>query len=163
MEIILYACSCNCFRIDVPLQDIGLNLVAFKAPKTKTIFIGKFVDYKTVDSDFVLTFEVEQTYKGETAPTIEIRTSTGDCGFRATKGATCLISAYEGKNNQLYTASSECCRSVSKDDELKKYVQYKTFLDVVTQKINGKHTFERFPNEIYSCKRPTKKTVDPIF
>lgn len=163
-ENYVFACSCNCFQLDVPLQDIGLNLVEFKSPKIKTIFLGKFVDYRRFGSDYILTFEVEKYYKGKAKSTIEIRTSAGDCGFKTKKGNTCLIFAYEGKQDRvLYTSSSECCRSVSKEDEPPKYRQYQQFLNVVTQKINGKHTFTRFKDGQHSCKQVAKKTVDPVF
>jgi hypothetical protein len=158
------ACSCNCFKTDVPVEEIdGLMVPKKDAPnKSALIFEGTFVTFEIKGDHLALSFEVLHYYKGkETATQIEILTSRGDCGFRAKMDSKCLIFAYEHKGS-LHTYSSECSRSVSQEQEETKYTQYKRFLELITNKPDGTYQFKRLENDIYSCKPFRGKTVPEL-
>jgi len=149
-----YSCSCNCFKTDVPVEEIdGLTIKKKDAPNTSVvIFEGTLIKSTIKGDNFELSFEVQRYYKGkEIATQIEILTSRGDCGFRAKKDSKCLVFAYE-YNNSLQTYSSECSRSVVKDQEEAKYAQYKRFLEVIVDQPNGTYQFKRLKDDPYSCK-----------
>lgn len=159
----LYACSCNCFQTDIPLEEIDGLLIAQKKEKNSAvIFEGQLRSFEIQEDQLKLTFEVQRYYKGDKQPTsISILTSRGDCGFRAAVGHQCLIFAYD-YNGALHTTSSQCSRSVALEQEQEKYNQYKRFLDVMIDKPNGTHGFKRFKKHPYACKPLKGKIVAPL-
>lgn len=123
------ACSCSCFRTDIPVKEIdGLIIKKKDAPKSNAlIFEGTLIKTEIKEKNIELSFEVQRYYKGqETATQIKILTSRGDCSFRAKTDNKCLIFVYEYKG-LLHTFSSECSRSVVLEQEEAKYTQYKRF------------------------------------
>jgi len=155
------ACSCKCFRTDVPVEEInGLIIKKKDAPNNSAlIFEGTFIKSETKGDNFELSFEVQRYYKGqETSTQIKILTSRGDCGFRAKMDSKCLIFAYE-YNGFLHTYSSQCCRSVVQEQAETKYTQYKRFLELIIDKPDGIYPFKRLKNDPYSCKTFRNKNV----
>ena len=158
------ACSCNCFKTDIPVEEIdGLMIPKKEAPnKSALIFEGTLINYEVKGEYFELNFEVQRYYKGEkTAAQIKILTSRGDCGFRAKEGNKCLIFAYNYKGF-LHTYSSQCCRSVAKEKEEEKYIQYQRFLELIIDKPDGAYQFKRFEYDPYSCKAFNNETVSEL-
>ena len=164
LQQVPYACSCNCFKTDIPVEEIdGLIIKKKDALNTSAlIFEGTLVGSEIKGDKFELSFEVQHYYKGEeTATQIKILTSRGDCGFRANKNSQCLIFAHEYKGS-LHTYSSECSRSVSQEQEETKYTQYKRFLELITNKPDGTYQFKRFKKGLYSCKSPINKKIPEL-
>lgn len=158
------ACSCNCFRTDVPVEEIdGLMIKKKDANKNSAlIFEGTLVKSKIKGDYFELSFEVQRYYKGEeTATQINILTSRSDCGLKAKMDSQCLIFAYE-YNGNLHTHSSQCCRSVVKNREEQKYTQYKRFLELIVDKPDGSYQFNKFEYDPYSCKAFKNEVVPKL-
>jgi len=158
------ACSCNCFKTDVPVEEIdGLIIKKKDAPKSSAlIFEGTLTKSEIKGDKFELSFEIQRYYKGqETSTQIKILTSRGDCGFRAKTNSKCLIFAYE-YNGSLHTYSSECCRSVVQEQEETKYTQYKRFLELIIDKPDGTYQFKRFKYGKYSCKAFNKEVIPEL-
>lgn len=160
----ILACSCNCFRTDIPIEEIeGLMIPKKDAPnKSVLIFEGTLSNYEIKGEYFELSFEVQRYYKGkEKATQIKVLTSRSDCGFRTKKGGKCLIFAYD-YNGTLHTHSSQCCRSVAKEEEEEKFTQYKRFLELIVDKPDGTYQFKRFEYDPYSCKAFNKEVVPAL-
>lgn len=146
-----FACSCSRGLIDLPLAELGLL-------QTKTsgiqnfgdlIFVGKLLSIsatiETADGGFRdLTFKVKKIYKGAYTDTIEIRTARdgdGLCGFFAPPATNCLIFTSIQRDGLYHTYRSDCCKSISKIWDEKRYLKYLKFLDAITQGIDGNYTF----------------------
>lgn len=158
------ACSCNCFKTDIPVEEIdGLIIKKKDAPKSSAlIFEGTLTKTEIKGENIELSFEVQRYYKGQkTATQIKILTSRGDCGFRAKTDRKCLIFAYE-YNGLLHTYSSECCRSVVQEQEDSKYTQYKRFLELMLDKPDGTYQFKRLKDDPYACKAFNKEVVPEL-
>jgi antitoxin component YwqK of YwqJK toxin-antitoxin module len=158
------ACSCSCFRTDIPVEEIdGLIIKKKDAPKNSAlIFEGTLIKTEIKGENIQLSFEVQRYYKGqETATQIKILTSRGDCGFKAKTDSKCLIFAYEYKG-LLHTFSSQCCRSVVQNQENTKYTQYKRFLELIIDKPDGTYQFKRLKDDPYACKAFNKEVVPEL-
>lgn len=163
-QVTVLACSCNCFKTAIPVEEIdGLIIKKKDAPNNSAlIFEGTLIKSEIKGDYFELSFEVHRYYKGEeTASTIKILTSRGDCGFRAKVAHQCLIFASEYKG-VLHTYSSECCRSVVQVQEEAKYTQYKRFLELIVDKPDGTYQFNRLKNDPYACKSLKNQPVSEL-
>jgi hypothetical protein len=159
----VYGCSCDCFKTDVPVEEIdGLIIKKKDSPNSSAlIFEGILIKSETKGDNFELSFEVQRYYKGkEKATQIKILTSRGNCGFRAKVDSKCLIFAYK-HNSFLHAHSSECSRSVAKEQEEAKYTQYKRFLELIIDKPDGTYQFRRLKNNPYACE-PRDVLVDDL-
>jgi antitoxin component YwqK of YwqJK toxin-antitoxin module len=160
----ILACSCNCFKTDVPVEEIDGLIIKKKDAKKNSalIFEGTLIKSEIKGDKFELSFEIQRYYKGQEASTqIKILTSRGDCGFKAKTDSKCLIFAYE-YNGSLHTYSSQCCRSVVQEQEETKYTQYKRFLELIVDKPDGTYQFKRFKADGYSCKAFNKEVVPEL-
>lgn len=152
------ACECRGYLIDLPIQEMGLTLTETKGLSnfSDLIFNGTLINGREVterqkdalgneyeSSKIELIFKVLKTYKGETTDTIRIRTNRGGdaCGFGAKQNTDCLIFAQKGENGIYYTYRSDCCKSISKEYDIKRYEKYLKFFHVIFDKIDGDYTF----------------------
>jgi len=148
---VLFACSCSRGMIDLPLAEMGL--LQTKTSRIQNfgdlIFVGTLLSIsatvETEDGGFRdLTFKIKKIYKGSCTDTIKIRTSRdgdGACGFFAPPATDCLIFTNKGRHDLYYTYRSDCCKSISKIHDEKRYLKYLQFLDAVTQGIDGNYNF----------------------
>jgi hypothetical protein len=152
----LLSCQCGNYLLDLPIQEMGLTLTKTSrlASISDLIFNGtllnttKVTEKDAVGSEYessklVLTFKVIRMYKGEMTDTINIRTNNGSdaCGFGAKLNTDCLIFARKSEKGLFYTYRSDCCKSISKEFEPKRYAKYIKFLHAVIDKIDGDYTF----------------------
>lgn len=154
------ACSCNEFRLDLPIQEFGLTNLEIneRSDFSDLIFTGRFIQYhsikeeklnlnhdKSEEKKFELMFKLIKSYKGPSADTLRIRTNYGSdaCGFAAKQNSECLIFAKKGTNGFYYTYSSECCRSISKEREEKRYNRYLDFIESIINMKDGNYNFKQ--------------------
>ena len=173
------ACECSGSLIDLPIQEMGLTLTETKGLSNMSdlIFNGTLINsvkitemeknavgYERESSKIEMTFKVLKTYKGIKIDTIKIRTNNGSdaCGFGAKSNTDCLIFAYKGENGIYYTYRSDCCKSISKEYDTKRYEKYMTFFHVIIDKIDGDYTFYQTKSYWNGGHRNDKDTLKAI-
>jgi len=122
------------------------------------IFVGKLIGKREIEEEELLyqnqkskrhrtelIFKLIKTYKGNNSDTIVIRTNRGSdaCGFGAELNTECLIFANQNGNGFYYTYRSDCCKSISKKKEEKRYNKYINFLESITNMIDGVYEFKQ--------------------
>jgi hypothetical protein len=152
------ACSCGDFLIDLPVKEMGWTQseTAGISGMADLVFTGILLDAQPVEetcqiypfneikeTKYELIFKLIKSYKGEKRDTIKIRTNYGSsaCGFQAQKNTACLIFAGERQNGYFYTYRSDCCRSISKQEDEKRYNKYVSFLESLMNMIDGAYIF----------------------
>ena len=152
------ACDCNTTLIELPIEEMGLaQIETLGASRTSDIiFTGILLDAQSVEETrqnslfdehkeikLELKFKLIKSYKGDKRDTIKIRTNNGTdaCGFGAKKNAACLIFALKGQGGYHYTYSSECSKSIWKEEDEKRYNKYMTFLESLANMIDGEYIF----------------------
>jgi hypothetical protein len=167
LNIHIYACECSNRLIDLPLEEMGWLISKnsnFSTYYSDLVFNGILIKEQIVeeieynsplnDKKQVkeLTFRVLDFYKGEKNDTIKIRTNLygSNCGFWAKVNTQCLIFAARSENGNYYTSSSECCRSISKNEDEKRYDNYKRFLDSMTKMIDGNYIFYQSNFDVFN-------------
>ena len=151
------ACQCYSSLIDLPVQEMGLTQTESEKLSSfsdlifngSLILISKVIDkrkdafgYETEETKLELTFKVHRNYRGEMKDTLKIRTNYGSdaCGFGAQLNTDCIIFAHKS-NGIYYTYRSDCCKSISKEYEPKRYEKYLKFFNVIIDKIDGNYIF----------------------
>lgn len=152
------ACSCGTTLIDLPIKEMGWTQTETQGISSISdiIFIGVLLDarkveetrqdflyYESKESKYELTFKLIKSYKGDKRDTIKIRTNNGSdaCGFGAKKNTECLIFGSRGQSGYYYTYRSDCCKSISKEEDEKRYNKYIQFLESLTNMIDGEYVF----------------------
>jgi hypothetical protein len=152
------ACSCGSSLIDLPVKEMGWTQTETVGISSISdlIFTGILLDvqeveetyqrhlfYESKETKIELKFKLIKSYKGEKSDTIKIRTNYGSdaCGFGAKKNTECLIFAGKGQSGYFYTYRSDCCKSISKDEDEKRYNKYIRFLESLTNMIDGEYIF----------------------
>lgn len=146
------ACSCSDYPIDLPVAEMGWMVSGSNF--SGLIFRGTLVDYYEVkekyysytdveDIKYELLFEVTKSYKGYAKDTVKVRTNrrSDACGFYAPKGTECLIFANKKDNGYYYTYRSDCCKSISRAVDEKRFNKYLRFLESILQKTDGEYVF----------------------
>ena len=92
-QISVYACSCG--DLDIPLSQ----KVAGWLRSSNAVFSGEAIKLEKIPGtrDLVATFAVDEFWKGDIAPTIEIRTSMdgASCGYDFKIGTSYLVYAFK--------------------------------------------------------------------
>lgn len=154
------ACSCGEYLIDLPIKEMGWT--QSKSDRISSfsdiIFAGKLIqkaeileeellyqNQKSQRQRIEMKFELIKSYKGRLSDTILIRTNKGSdaCGFSAKLESECLIFANQNGNGFYYTYRSDCCKSISKNREEKRYNKYINFLESITNMNDGKYDFKQ--------------------
>ncbi len=154
------ACSCSDYLIDLPIKEMGWmakqsdDEFGFQG----LIFTGILVDTshlkierqnhlktKTKETKIELTFKLIKSYKGNSNDTIKILTNYGSdaCGFWSPLYTESIIFAFPYGNGYYLTMRSDCCKSISKAYEEKRYEKYITFLDSISEGIDGEYVFKQ--------------------
>ncbi len=153
-----FACSCSMGLIDLPIKEMGWTQTETSGISSisDVIFTGILLDaqvveetyqsfflYETKEKKYELKFKLIKSYKGGKSDTIKIRTNYGSdaCGFGAKLNTECLIFGAKGRGGYFYTYSSECCKSISKEEDEIKYNKYVRFLESLTNMIDGEYIF----------------------
>lgn len=154
------ACSCSDYLLDLPIQEMGWtqSKSARVGNPSDLIFTGTFLEAKRVQEErldflhrkgtqdkYELVFKLIKSYKGKQADTIRIRTNLGSdaCGFSAPLQTDCLIFADHQGNGFYYTYRSDCCKSISKAHDEKRYNKYITFLESISNMTDGNYDFKQ--------------------
>jgi hypothetical protein len=152
------ACSCGTTLIDLPIKEMGWTQTETEGISSMSdiIFTGVLIDerkveesyqsllfYETKETKYELIFKLIKSYKGDQNDTIKIRTNNGSdaCGFGAKKNTECLIFGAKGQSGYYYTYRSDCCKSISKEEDEKRYNKYVKFLESITNMIDGEYIF----------------------
>lgn len=152
------ACSCGTTLIDLPIKEMGWTQTetAGISSMSDIIFTGILLDaqkveetyqsslfYESKETKYELIFKLVKSYKGDKNDTIKIRTNNGSdaCGFGAKKNTECLIFGAKGRSGYYYTYRSDCCKSISKEEDEKRYNKYMRFLESLTNMIDGEYVF----------------------
>ncbi|MFN8278652.1 MAG: hypothetical protein U0V49_00060 [Saprospiraceae bacterium] len=152
------ACSCGSSLIDLPIKEMGWTQTetAGISSISDIIFTGILIDAKKVEetyqnfifydskeTKYELIFKLIKSYKGDKNDTIKIRTNNGSdaCGFEAKKNTECLIFGSKGQSGYYYTYRSDCCKSISKEEDERRYNKYIKFLESLTNMIDGEYVF----------------------
>ena len=176
---ISWACSCGTTLIDLPIKEMGWTQTetAGISSISDVIFSGTLINYQRIvetsqsslyfeskEYKFELTFVLIKSYKGDKNDTIKIRTNLGSdaCGFGAPVNTECLIFASKGKGGYYYTYSSECCKSISKAHEEKRYNKYIKFLESLSNMIDGSYIFYQSPGYYKGGYPDTTETMEAI-
>ncbi len=144
-----YSCSCNDSTVDLPIAEMGLSDGTLKATPSEIIFDGVLLraekDTSAAKTRLNLFFYIKKYYKGKGKDTLLIRTNYGSdaCGFMAPPGTDCLIFSAKNKAGQFTTWRSDCCKSISKALENKRYLKYINFLEVIEHKTDGDYFYEQ--------------------
>ena len=155
-----FACSCSDYLIDLPIKEMGWT--KSKSDRIESlsdiIFTGKLINQTEIEEEELLyqnqkskryrtelIFKLIKSYKGNNSDTIVIRTNRGSdaCGFGAELNTECLIFANQNGNGFYYTYRSDCCKSISKEKEEKRYNMYINFLESMTNMIDGVYEFKQ--------------------
>lgn len=157
-----FACSCSRGLIDLPLAELGLLQTRTSGIQNfgDLVFVGKLLSIsaaiETADGGFRdLTFKIKKIYKGAYTDTIKIRTARdgdGLCGFFAPPATDCLIFTSIQRDGLYHTYRSDCCKSISKIWDEKRYLKYLQFLDAITDGIDGSHKISSWKNQITNLK-----------
>ena len=173
------ACDCGNFLIDLPIKEMGWTQTETTGISSISdiIFTGVLLDlrkveetyqsslsYETKEIKYELIFKLIKSYKGDKNDTIKIRTNNGSdaCGFGAKKNTECLIFGMKGKGGYYYTYSSECCKSISKTREEKRYNKYIKFLESLSNMIDGSYIFYQSPSYYKGGYPDTTETMEAI-
>ncbi len=173
------ACSCGTTLIDLPIKEMGWTQTETQGISniSDIIFSGKLADYQRIvennqnsffheikEEKFELTFILIKSYKGDKNDTIKIRTNLGSdaCGFVAPINTDCLIFATKEKGGYYYTYSSECCKSISKVFEEKRYTRYIKFMESLSNMIDGNYIFYQSANYYKGGYPDTIETIEVI-
>lgn len=152
------ACSCGVTLIDLPIKEMGWTQTETSgiSSVSDVIFAGILLDVKKVEetrqsshfyeskeTKFELIFKLIKSYKGDKNDTMKIRTNPGTdaCGFCAPVNTECLIFASKETGGYYYTYSSECCKSISKAFEEKRYNRYIKFMESLLNMVDGEYIF----------------------
>lgn len=152
------ACSCSNILIDLPLKEMGWTQTETKGISSVSdiVFTGVLLDireiqevyqselyYESNEKKYELIFKLIHSYKGDSNDTIKVRTniSSSACGFWAPLNTECLIFGLRGNNGFYYTFRSDCCKSISKAADKKRYNKYIKFLESLTKMIDGEYVF----------------------
>lgn len=172
-------CSCGTLLIDLPIKEMGWTQTETEGISNLSdlIFTGvlidarkveetyqNFLNHETKETKYELIFKLIKSYKGEKNDTIKIRTNNGSdaCGFGAKKHTECLIFASKDKGGYYYTYSSECCKSISKAFEEKRYNKYIKFLESLSNMTDGNYIFYQSPSYYKGGYPDTTETMEVI-
>ncbi len=173
------ACTCSGYLLDLPIKEMGwtqsesegissFNDLIFRGTLIETIIVTEEQLYsgqeKRAEEKTELLFVISKVYKGKATDTVRIRTSLNSdvCGFYARPDTECLIFANQGSNGFFYTYRSDCCKSISREREEKRYNKYINFLETMLQKIDGEYTFKQSPNYWGGGYPDTTESIDLI-
>lgn len=154
------ACDCDNYLLDLPIKEMGW--MQSKSEKTASlsdiIFTGVLINYQTIKEEkldnlnkksvklrYEMVFKLIKSYKGDSNSTIRIRTNrwSSNCGFEAKLNTECLIFANQQGNGFYYTYRSDCCKSISKEQDTRRYHKYITFLESILNMKDGKYDFKQ--------------------
>jgi hypothetical protein len=155
---VAFACSCGSFLIDLPIKEMGWTQTQTTGISSISdiIFSGILLDTNVVEETYLdsqskeykekrleLIFKLKRSYKGYKSDTIRIRTnvSSDACGFIAKINTECLIFGSKSQDGYYYTYRSDCCKSISKEKDKKRYNKYIKFLESLTNMIDGEYVF----------------------
>jgi hypothetical protein len=155
-----FACSCSDYLLDLPIKEMGLTQSKSEGISSLSdmIFSGTLLAYypieeerldylnkKSVQYRYELVFKLIKSYKGNNQDTIRIRTNRGSdaCGFDAEVNTDCLIFANQEGNGFYYTYRSDCCKSISKEQDEKRYKKYVDFLESIINMNDGEYLFKQ--------------------
>lgn len=173
------ACSCGTTLLDLPIKEMGWTQTETEGISSLSdiIFTGELLDarkveetsqtslfYETRQVKYELIFKLIKSYKGDKNDTLKIRTNVGAdaCGFGARKNTECLIFASKGNGGYYYTYSSECCKSISKAFEEKRYNKYIKFLESLSNMTDGSYIFYQSPSYYKGGYPDTTETMEVI-
>ena len=154
------ACSCGDYLLDLPIKEMGWTQSKSEGISSISdiIFSGTLLEYhpieeerldflykKTVEYRYELVFKLIKSYKGDSHDTIRIRTNRGNdaCGFGAKENTDCLIFANKNGNGFYYTYRSDCCKSISKEQDEKRYKKYIDFLESIVNMKDGDFNYKQ--------------------
>ena len=154
------ACSCGDHLLDLPIKEMGWTQSKSNriSSISEIIFSGTLLEYylveeerlnylnkKTIEYKYELVFELIKSYKGDSQDTIRIRTNRGSdaCGFSAKENTDCLIFANQNGNGFYYTYRSDCCKSISKEQDEKRYNKYIDFLESIVHMKDGDYNYKQ--------------------
>lgn len=146
------ACTCGSWALDLPISEFGLtnNRSSHIEFLSNLVFHGIPLSHEIVEDEIhnnvEAKFKIIKIYKGDFSfDTISVRTPRGSdaCGFGCKKEDECLIFCHKTEKGIYYTYSSECCRSISKHYESKRFKNYIDFLETITSMIDGKYDFKQ--------------------
>ena len=172
-------CSCSDYLLDLPLKEMGWTQSKSEGISNLSdmIFTGRLLeihpieeerlDYlhkKSVDYKLELVFRLIKSYKGNKQDTIKIRTTRGSdaCGFGAKVNTDCLIFANQNGNGFYYTYRSDCCKSISKKQDEKRYNKYIEFLESILNMKDGTYNFKQTKTYWNRGEPNQKDTLDLI-
>ncbi len=167
------ACSCGDYLLDLPIKEMGWTQSKSEriSSMSDIIFSGVLLEYhpieeerlnylnkKTVEYRYELVFKLIKSYKGDSQDTIRIRTNRGSdaCGFGAKENTNCLIFANQNGNGFYYTYRSDCCKSISQEQDKKRYKKYIDFLESIVNMKDGDYNYKQtrtywnggYPNQL---------------
>lgn len=174
-----FACSCRDYLLDLPIKEMGLTESNSDkiSSMSEIIFSGTLLEYhpveeerldylnkKTVEYRYELVFKLIKSYKGYSQDTIIIRTNRGSdaCGFEAKENTECLIFANQNGNGFYYTYRSDCCKSISKEQDEKRYKKYIDFLESIVNMEDGDYNYKQTRTYWYGGYPNQLDTVDLI-
>ncbi|MEL7421336.1 MAG: hypothetical protein AAFN81_00010 [Bacteroidota bacterium] len=154
------SCSCSSYLLDLPIREMGWtqSRSAGVGSPSDLIFTGTLLEAKRVQEErldflyrkgaqdrYEMVFRLIKSYKGKQADTIRVRTNLGTdaCGFTAPQNTDCLIFAGRNGNGFYYTYRSDCCKSISKANDEKRYNRYITFLESILNMTDGNYDFKQ--------------------
>lgn len=154
------ACSCNDYLLDLPIKEMGWTESNSEriSSISDLIFTGVLLEYYLIEEEelshlkykskisrYELVFKLIKSYKGEKQDTVRIRTNrySSSCGFEVRVNTECLIFANYGNQGFYYTYRSDCCKSISKALDEKRFNKYVKFLDSIINMIDGQYDFKQ--------------------
>lgn len=177
-QVASLACSCKERELDLPIAELGLlsDDSSINTSFDDYIFQGRLVSSEKIEIDEIkdlcrksksyaveLKFEVVQAYKGDyidKGDTIIVYTSLGSCGFYSPINSNSIIFAESVGLGRYFTYRGDCCKSVSEAQDQMRYNEYKRFIEIVTNMIEGKHEFKQ-PNTHWNGGRINLNYTNP--
>lgn len=155
-----FSCSCSESLLDLPIKEMGWTQSKSTGISSlnNIIFTGKLISIIPIEEESLisfhkksishkneLVFKIIKSYKGNSPDTISIRTNRGSdaCGFDAKINTDCLIFANQKDNGCYYTYRSDCCKSIAKEKDEKRYNKYITFLESILNMKDGVYNFKQ--------------------
>ncbi|MEZ4918184.1 MAG: hypothetical protein R2792_03675 [Saprospiraceae bacterium] len=152
------ACSCDDSLVDLPVKEMGWTQNASEGLSglSDLIFTGILLEVNVVEEihqgylfnerkvrQYELVFQQIKFYKGDSSDILKIRTNMGSdaCGFGAKLHTECLIFANKSERGYYYTYRSDCCKSISKVEDEKRYAKYTQFMESILNMIDGEYVF----------------------
>jgi len=173
------ACDCETTLIDLPIKEMGWTQTETDGISSMSdiIFSGILIGSRKVEETcqsflffedkknrIELTFKILKSFKGNIGDTVKIRTNNGidACGFFAPTGTECLIFAGAGTGGYFYTYRSDCCKSISKNQDGKRYNKYIKFLESITNMIDGEYVIYQSKSYWNGGYRDTVENLEAI-